>query len=68
MTITKRTVKLIVGVLITLMFGGMLCILSFVDIPESSRDVLQVLIGALSGSFVTMVAFYFGDSDGQTPA
>jgi hypothetical protein len=61
----KQKIRLLIGTLVTLMFAGMLYILSYVEIPGGSRDVLQVLIGALGGAFITMISFYFGDSDGS---
>jgi hypothetical protein len=61
----KPKVRFAVAVLIVVMFAGMLATLSFVELPSGSRDVLQVLIGGLSGAFITMTAFYFGDSDGR---
>jgi hypothetical protein len=61
----KQKIRLLIGTLVTVMFGGMLAVLSFAEIPDGSKDVLQVLIGALGGAFITMVSFYFGDSDGS---
>lgn len=35
------------------------------DIPEGNKEVLIALVSAVTGSLLTIVAFYFGDSDGK---
>lgn len=35
------------------------------DIPEGNKEVLIALVSAVTGSLMTIVAFYFGDSDGR---
>ena len=33
------------------------------EVPAGNRDVLQTLLGAITGSVLTIVAYYFGDSE-----
>lgn len=35
------------------------------DIPEGNKEVLIALVSAVTGSLLTIVAFYFGDSDSR---
>lgn len=63
--ITKTKVRLIVGTIVAGTFSGLLVALIFKEMPQGNTDVLNVLIGFLGGAFTTMVAFYFGDSEGK---
>lgn len=33
------------------------------EIPDGNREVLNTLLGAITGSLITIVAYYFGDSE-----
>jgi len=63
--ISKRAIRLMIAVILAVMFGFVLVALIFIVIPAGNKDVLQVTLGFLGGAFVTMIAFYFGDSDGK---
>lgn len=63
--LTKRQMRLIVGVLIAAIFGGLLFALLFVSLPDGNADIVKVLVGFSGGAFVMLVSFYFGDSDGK---
>lgn len=63
MLLTKRKVRLTLAAILGTMIFGCLAFLFLRPIPEPNQSVLQVLIGALCGSWVTVVAFYFGDPD-----
>lgn len=54
-----------IGVLICLMFIGAIVGLFLVEPPTSAREPLLLLIGSLSTSFGTVVAFWFGSSSGS---
>ena len=45
-------------------FFVMLGVLVTTEIPAGNREVLITLLGAMAGSVSTIIAFYFGDSDG----
>lgn len=45
--------------LIVVGFGWLL----ITEIPPGNRDVLTTLLGAITGSVLTIVAYYFGDSE-----
>lgn len=62
---TKRwVVRLLIAGVFGLGFFLMLGFLMFVEIPQGNREVLITLLGAMAGSVTTIIAFYFGDSDG----
>ena len=65
MKLSKRGVRLIVAIILALTFSGVLLALIFLQIPEANADIMKVLVGFLGGAFVTMISFYFGDSDSR---
>lgn len=62
---TKANTRMFMGSLIFIGFFGIVGALIFVDVPVSNADILKVLLGFIGGAFVTMVSFYFGDSEGK---
>lgn len=63
--LNKTNVRLMMAVVLSLMFTFILWSLVYVEVPEANADVLKVTLGFLGGAFVTMVTFYFGDSEGK---
>ncbi len=63
--LTKRKMRLVIGVFVAFIFGGLLTALMFVDLPVGNADIVKVLVGFAGGAFVMLVSFYFGDSDGK---
>lgn len=49
---------------VTVGFFGILYSLVYLKINPSARELVDILIGALSASFGQIVSFYFGDSNG----
>ncbi len=43
-------------------FFGLIFTLIFHQVPQQNHDIVIALIGAISGSVTTIVAFYFGSS------
>ena len=64
---TKAGVRLLMAVITSLGFFGLLAILIVKKIPMENGDILKILIGFLGGAFMTVISFYFGDSDGRSP-
>jgi hypothetical protein len=60
----KWLVRLVIAGLFGMGFFVMLGFLLFVEIPQGNREVLITLLGGMAGSVGTIVAFYFGDSEG----
>ena len=60
----KWKVRLTIAGIFGLGFFAILGFLLFHEIPEGNREVLITLLGAMVGSVTTIIAFYFGDSEG----
>ena len=61
----KDLFQYILGALIVVGFFGLLFILAFTQIPDKNADLLNLVVGALIGSFATVVGYYFGSSSGS---
>jgi hypothetical protein len=57
---TKSWVPPALATLITLGFFGLLSFLLRREIPQGSKDVLNVMLGSLGSAWLSVVAFYFG--------
>ena len=62
---SNRQIRLIIALVVASLFGATLAGLFLLELPDNNADVLKVTLGFLGGSFVTMVTFYFGDSEGK---
>jgi len=47
-------------------FFLLIYVLMKAEIPASSRDLLSLVIGALIGSFSTVIGYFFGSSAGSS--
>ena len=65
MAMSKQQVRLLMGSLTAFGFFGLLAALVLLKVPVENADILKVLVGFLGGSFVTVISFYFGDSEGK---
>lgn len=61
----KELYMYILATIIVLAVFILLYFLVFVGIPETNRDILNIVVGAVIGSFVTVVGFFFGSSKGS---
>ena len=57
--------KYIIGALIIICFFTLLVFLLYKPIPEKNSDLLYLVVGALVGSFTTIVAYHYGSSAGS---
>ncbi len=55
---TTRAVAVGVFLILSLLIG----VLCFVEVPKANHDIIVTLAGAMAGSTVTVVSFYFGSS------
>ena len=62
---TKELFQYLLGGLVILGFFTLLIILVFSAIPEQNKDLLNLVVGALIGSFGTVVTYNFGSSAGS---
>lgn len=61
----KQKAKVFFGAFTGTGFFACVIMLFLVEIPQGNKEVLITLMGALGGSFVTIMTYYFGDSDGH---
>lgn len=64
---SKHFATTILAVIITLGFFAVLSFLGTQGIPDNAttKDVILILVGALSGQFANVVGYYFGSSQGS---
>lgn len=62
---TKKIARYVLGGLIVIGFFALLILLVCKTIPEGNAEMLHMVVGALIGSFVTVVGFYYGSSQGS---
>lgn len=55
--------RIIIAAMIGLLVGYAWFTLFNRPVPEGNRDVLIALVSSVTGALITIVAFYFGDSD-----
>lgn len=55
--------RMMIAVLVFSLVGYAWFTLFARPVPDGNREVLIALVGAVTGALVTIVAFYFGDSD-----
>jgi len=53
------------GAVIVVGFFMLMYFLVYIAIPETNKQILNLVIGALIASFSTIVNFYFGSSKGS---
>ncbi len=65
----KNTIKEVymyaLGALIVLGIMTLVGILMFKSIPVENKDLLIAVIGAIVGSFITVVSYFYGSSKGS---
>lgn len=62
---SKTRIRITLACLLLVGFFGLVGIMLFYEIPEQNADIIKVLVGFIGGAFITMVSFYFGDSEGK---
>lgn len=55
----------ILGGLIVVGFFVLLYLLIMAEVPERNKDLLNLVVGALIGSFATVVGYFYGSSAGS---
>ena len=62
---TRDIYMLVLGAMIVAGFFILLYILVYAGIPEQNKDILNIVVGALIGSFTSVVGYFFGSSVGS---
>jgi hypothetical protein len=50
---------------VTLGFFGLLAYMLKWDVPPANKDILNIMLGALGGAWVSIISYYFGSSSGS---
>ena len=61
----KDIFQYVLGILIVLCFFILLYYLVKKEVPEVNSNLLNLIVGALLGSFSTVVQYYYGSSKGS---
>lgn len=64
MTVKDNTPK-ILAYAMTIGFFAILTFMLFKGVPTESRDLLNIMLGMLGTSFVSVISYYFGSSAGS---
>lgn len=58
----KEGYMYILGAIIVIGFFLLLYLLVYQQIPVDNKDILNIVVGALIGSFTTVVGYFYGSS------
>ena len=62
---TNDWMPAVLGILVTIGFFGLLTAMFFWTPPVESESALQIMLGALGASYLSVVTYYFGSSAGS---
>lgn len=62
MKTAKEIYMYLLGALIVLGFFGVLGIMFFQNVPIPNKEILLILLGALSAKFADVIGYFFGSS------
>jgi hypothetical protein len=62
---TREIAMYILGGIILIGFFTLLYIIIFVGVPEQNKELLNITVGALIGSFTSVVGYFYGSSVGS---
>ena len=64
-TLWQQIFQYVLGAVVLIGFFCLLILLLYQGIPEQNTDILNIVIGALIGSFTTVVGYFYGSSKGS---
>lgn len=64
MEVKDNTPK-ILAYAITLGFFGVLVFMMLAEVPQGSRDVLNIMLGSLATAWISITGYYFGSTSGS---
>ena len=53
------------GIGVTFGFFGLMVFMMKWDVPAANKDMLNIMLGALGGAWVSIISYYFGSSAGS---
>ena len=64
--LSKEIFQYLLGAVIVIGFFVLIYALIKVSVPNDNKDMLNLVIGALIGSFSTIVGYFYGSSKGSS--
>jgi hypothetical protein len=61
----NTTALMILAAIVVIGFFALLTFFVFIAIPIENKEILNITVGALIGSFTTVVGYFFGSSAGS---
>jgi drug/metabolite transporter (DMT)-like permease len=61
----KNVFQYILGAMIVIGFFVLMYLLLAQAVPEQNKDILNIVVGALIGSFTSIVGYFYGSSLGS---
>lgn len=62
---TKDMMQKVLAIIVTVGFFGVICFMLLFPVPETGKDVLLVLIGALGAAWTGIIGYFYGSSSGS---
>lgn len=63
--LTKDMTPRIMAYGVTVGFFGLMIFMMKWDVPAANKDMLNIMLGALGGAWVSIISYYFGSSAGS---
>lgn len=64
-SVVKDNTPRILAYAITILFGAILAFMLFANVPAGSKDLLNIMLGMLGTSYVSVISYYFGSTAGS---
>ena len=64
-TVTHDLTPTVLAYAITLGFFGLLTTMMFVDLPTSTSQIINILVGSLGTAWISIISYYFGSTAGS---
>ena len=62
----KQIFQFTLGGLIVIGFFALMYMLLATEVPDGNKDILNIVVGALIGSFTAIVGYFYGSSLGSS--
>lgn len=58
--------RTIISLFMLIVIVALLFLMFIIELPENNKEMAYLVVGALMGSFTTIIAFWFGSSKGSS--
>lgn len=63
---SKSEERTIISLFMVILIVALLLLMFMIELPDNNKDMAYLVVGALMGSFTTIIAFWFGSSKGSS--